>query len=124
MTQPRGHQVVDNILDAADRLFYRQGYNATGINQIIEESGVAKGSLYQHFESKTDLLVAYVERNHERWYNRLTARIDEASHPRERLLATFDYHIARQQHREHGGCPFIKANNDAGMTEPRVLEKI
>ena len=124
MTQPRGQQVVDKILESADKLFYRQGYNATGINQIVEEAGVAKASLYQHFDSKTDLLVGCLELNHKAWFTRLTTRIDETPDPKQRLLAIFDYHIGRQQIREHGGCPFIKANDEAGMTEPRVLEQI
>ena len=49
------------ILETASRLFYLQGYNATGINQIIEESGVAKATLYEHYRSKEDLLLAYLE---------------------------------------------------------------
>jgi TetR/AcrR family transcriptional regulator, lmrAB and yxaGH operons repressor len=37
------------ILKSATRLFQRQGYNGTGLNQIIEESGAPKGSIYYHF---------------------------------------------------------------------------
>ncbi|MBS1604733.1 MAG: helix-turn-helix transcriptional regulator, partial [Bacteroidetes bacterium] len=68
MTQPRGQQVIDKIMDAANKLFYRDGYNITGINQLIDEAGVAKGSLYQHFDSKADLMVGYIELNHNAWY--------------------------------------------------------
>ena len=39
----------DIILQSATRLFQRQGYNGTGLNQIIEESGAPKGSIYYHF---------------------------------------------------------------------------
>ena len=47
----------ERILDTAARLFYAQGYNSTGINQVIKEANVAKASLYQHFPSKEDLLI-------------------------------------------------------------------
>lgn len=124
MKQPRGQAVIDKILDTANRLFYRQGYNVTGINQIIEEAGIAKGSLYQHFESKADLMVGYIELNHQGWFTRLKAHLDGIPDPKQKLLGIFDYHIARQEYREHGGCPFIKVNDEAGMSDPRVLEQI
>jgi AcrR family transcriptional regulator len=52
--------VRSRIIDTASRLFYSQGYNSTGINQVIKEANVAKSSLYQYFPSKDDLLVAYL----------------------------------------------------------------
>ncbi len=122
--KPRGQAVVDKILDTAERLFYAQGYCNTGINQVIEEADIAKASLYKHFETKTDLLVAYIQRTHERWYSRLNAAVDKATEPKERLLAIFDYHIERQEIRQFGGCPFIKANDEAGALDPRVLAEI
>ena len=44
---------------AAD-LFYTQGYRATGVNEVIEKSGVAKATFYNHFPSKEDLALAYL----------------------------------------------------------------
>jgi AcrR family transcriptional regulator len=124
MTKQRGQVVTDKILDTADRLFYGQGYNATGINQVIEEADIAKASLYKHFESKTDLLIAYIKRTHERWHERLQAHVSKASTPKEKLLAIFDYQEERQKYRQFGGCPFVKANDEAGMSDPRVLKEI
>ena len=49
--------VRDRLLDAADRLFYREGVGAVGIDRVLAEAGAAKASLYQHFGCK-DLLVA------------------------------------------------------------------
>src|SRR6478736_4900903 len=46
------------ILETADRLFYQEGTRAVGIDRIIAEAGVAKMSLYNHFRSKDDLILA------------------------------------------------------------------
>ncbi|ASK32309.1 TetR family transcriptional regulator [Chryseobacterium sp. T16E-39] len=120
----RGQVVIDKILDTAERLFYAQGYNNTGINQIIEESDIAKASLYKHFDTKTDLLIAYVRRTHELWFSRLEASINKVTDPKGKLLALFDHHMERQKVRLYGGCPFIKANDEAGMSDPKVLAEI
>jgi AcrR family transcriptional regulator len=124
MKKQRGQIVTDKILDTAERLFYTQGYCNTGINQVIEEADIAKGSLYKHFETKTDLLVAYIQRGHERWFSRLEEAVNKVSDPKKKLLAIFDHHIERQETREFGGCPFIKVNNEAGVSDPRVLDEI
>jgi AcrR family transcriptional regulator len=49
------------LLDTATRLFYSGGIHAVGIDRIIAEAGVAKATFYNHFPSKDDLVVAYVE---------------------------------------------------------------
>lgn len=124
MIKRRGQVVVDKILDTAARLFFEQGYNTTGINQIIEEADVAKASLYKHFESKTDLLVAYLQRLHGHWMAKLEADVNQVTDPKEKLLALFDYHRERQLRNGYGGCRFIKANDEAGMSDERVLAEI
>ncbi|WP_448698260.1 TetR/AcrR family transcriptional regulator [Mucilaginibacter sp. AW1-3] len=120
----RGQAVIEQILDTAERLFYTQGYNSTGINQIIEEADIAKASLYKHFQSKTDLMVAYLERFHRQWFERLQTDIAKTTDPKQKLLAIFDHHGERQRIREFGGCPFVRANDDAGMSDPRILAEI
>ncbi|WP_126651568.1 TetR/AcrR family transcriptional regulator [Chryseobacterium aureum] len=120
----RGQVVIDKILDTAEKLFYEQGYSNTGINQIISESDIAKASLYKHFETKTDLLVAYIQRMHQLWFSRLEASVNAVNDPKEKLLAIFDHHTQRQEIRQYGGCPFIKANDEAGTSDPRVLAEI
>lgn len=49
------------ILETADRLFYAEGVRAVGIDRIIAEAGVAKMSLYKHFPSKDDLILAVLK---------------------------------------------------------------
>lgn len=120
----RGQVVIDKILDTADRLFYSQGYSNTGINQIIEEADIAKASLYKHFETKTDLLMAYVQRTHQLWFSRLEEAVNKIEDPKEKILAIFDHHTHRQEIRQFGGCPFIKANDEAGTDDPRFIAEI
>lgn len=124
MIKKRGQPVIDKILDTAGRLFYTQGYNNTGINQVIEEADIAKGSLYKHFESKTDLMVGYLQKAHELWYDRLVADVEKVSDPKQKILAVLDHHQERQRIRAYGGCPFIKANDEAGQSDPRILAEI
>ena len=57
----RNTPVRQRILDTATRLFYSQGINSTGINQIIAESRVAKASFYQYFPSKSDLILCTLQ---------------------------------------------------------------
>ena len=52
----------DHLVDTAVRLFNRYGYHATGIDTILKEAGVAKMTLYNHFKSKDDLVVAALKK--------------------------------------------------------------
>jgi AcrR family transcriptional regulator len=104
----RESAVKDRILDTASRLFYDQGYHITGINQIIEEAAIARASLYNHFPSKTDLLLAYLDRTHREWFIELDRYMTPYQTPREKLLALFDFRIERQQRLKYKGCHFNK----------------
>jgi len=124
MIKRRGQVVIDKILDTAEHLFYTQGYHNTGINQIIEEADIAKASLYKHFTSKADLMVAYLERFHRVWYERLENAVARVDDPKQKLLAVLDHHKERQKIRENGGCPLIKANGETSGEDPRILAEI
>src|SRR4051794_20326089 len=58
-------EVRQRLLETADRLFYRDGVRAVGIDRIIAEAGVAKMSLYKHFPSKDDLILAVLKHREE-----------------------------------------------------------
>jgi AcrR family transcriptional regulator len=113
----RESAVKDRILDTASRLFYDQGYHVTGINQIIEEADIARASLYNHFTSKTELLLAYLDRTHEEWFLELDLYLALFSTPREKLLALFDFRIQRQRKLKYRGCHFNKITAETGEDE-------
>ena len=68
------HRSVDSVDDARERalrtayrLFSRHGVQAIGIDRIIAEAGIAKATLYRHFRSKEELVVAALERRETLW---------------------------------------------------------
>lgn len=76
------------ILDIAARFFYRDGFRAVGIDTIIAASGVAKMTLYRHFPSKDDLIVAYLEESNAQFWEWFEGAVTpHAGAPRDQLLA-------------------------------------
>lgn len=107
-------KVHDRILRVASELFYKQGYNSTGINQIIAEAGIAIGSLYNHFASKNDLLQAYLIKEERDWFDGLEKSIGSISDPKEKMTAIIDYRKKLQQSSQFAGCHFIKIISEIG----------
>lgn len=56
----------NEILDAADELFFQKGFDGTSTNDILEKVGIARGTLYHHFKSKEDIMDALIERYKDR----------------------------------------------------------
>jgi AcrR family transcriptional regulator len=80
----------ERILEAASRLFLRDGFRAVGVDTIVAEAGVAKMTLYAHFPSKDDLIAAYLERANERFWQWLEGAIADVDDPKDSLMAMFD----------------------------------
>jgi AcrR family transcriptional regulator len=100
----------DLIVDAALKLFYRHGFNATGVDKIIAEAQVSKKTLYSHFRTKDELILATLRKRDEVFRNKMM-RVTErsASDPSERLLAVFDFLTGWFHEKEFSGCMFINA---------------
>jgi AcrR family transcriptional regulator len=97
------------ILDAAYELFSRNGIQAVGIDAVISRSGVARQTLYRHFASKQDLVLAFLERREQVWTRRwLEEEVRRrASEPTARLLAIFDVFDEWFHRPDFEGCSFI-----------------
>ena len=87
-----GSSAHERILDAAYELFSRRGIQAVGINEVIARAGVATATLYRHFRSKDELVLAFLDLREQRWTKNLieAGAIRRGSNPEERLLAIFD----------------------------------
>jgi|JI9StandDraft_2_1071091.scaffolds.fasta_scaffold09566_2 AcrR family transcriptional regulator len=103
----KGSSPKERILNTSIRLFYNQGYNATGINQIILESQVAKASFYEAFSSKDELGKAVLRRYQAdiiRWMREILSR----SETPDRFVKNFIKAVLNQIKDEVGvynGCP-------------------
>jgi AcrR family transcriptional regulator len=99
----------ERILTAAYDLFSRHGIRAVGINSVIEQSGVAKRTLYRNFASKDELVVEFLRLREQRWTKDWLQREVEhrAALPEERLVAIFDVFHEWFQRPDLEGCSFI-----------------
>jgi len=99
----------ERILAAAYELFSRHGTQAVGVNAVTEHAGVAKRTLYRHFDSKDDLVVEFLRMREQRWTRDWLQREVEtrATDPKERLLAIFDAFQEWFQQDDLEGCSFI-----------------
>ncbi len=101
----------EELVDAAMRVFYRHGFHASGLDSILEEGGISRMTLYNHFKSKDELIVAALRKRDEVFRNRMMKFVEAtAQNPRERLLATFDFHEQWFASSEFFGCMFINAS--------------
>lgn len=114
----------NRILNVTTRLFYEQGYNSTGINQIIEEAGIARASLYHHFPSKRDLLTAYLEEMGQQFVNELTEYIAPLKDAQRKILGLFDYRIERQYQTSFGGCHVMKISAELEKTDDAAFSLV
>ncbi len=110
----------DQLIDTALELFNRDGYRATGIDKILAESGVAKMTLYNHFGSKDELIVAALERRDARWRDWFRHAVERrAETPHGRLLAVFDALEEWFAQPDFQGCMFMRAASEyCGCDDP------
>ena len=99
----------ERILEAVDRLFYRNGLQAVGVDAIVAELGTSKKTLYRHFPSKDDLIVAYLK-------GRFRPLPEPSSRPpAEQILKNFEW-FARSLSMagDYRGCAYLNALAELG----------
>jgi AcrR family transcriptional regulator len=110
----------ERILETAYELFSRRGIRDVGVDEVIERAGVAKATLYRHFPSKDDLVIAFLERREERW----TLAWVEAeakrrgTTPEEQLLAIFELFDEWFHRDDFEACSFINVLLEMGPAHP------
>jgi AcrR family transcriptional regulator len=114
----------EHLIAVATELFNRLGYRAAGVDRVISEAGIAKTTLYRHFESKEELVVAVLRRIDERYREAMRGAVDtSAREPRQKLLATFDYLENWFKDKSFYGCPFMSAASEYGERVSPVFQE-
>lgn len=100
----------EQLVDTAMRLFCSDGFQRVGIDRIVAEAGVAKMTLYNHFKSKDDLVLAALRRRDELFRNNFSRQVEAAADtPAGRLAALFDVLHAWINGDDFSGCMFCNA---------------
>lgn len=107
----------DLLVSTAFQLFYRRGVSAVGINEILAESGIAKKTLYNHFSSKDQLVLAVVEQRQQKFYQWLAGEVSSAESAGAKVKAFFTaldhWFNNRVTHlSEFNGCFFINLSGE------------
>lgn len=113
------------LLEAADRLFYAEGIHTVGIDRLIAEAGVAKGSLFYNFSGKDELVGAYLSRRQDDRRDRIERHQVGRVDPVDRLLAIFDALAESVSAPTFNGCPFMNAAAEAaaGSVEADAVQR-
>ncbi|MGK4591432.1 TetR/AcrR family transcriptional regulator [Amycolatopsis sp. w19] len=112
------------LLDAAEKLFYENGIQAVGMDQVRAASGLSLKRIYRFFEAKEDLVVAMLKRRDQRWRGSLAARVEEVQDPKERVLAIFDWLAGWFAEPGFRGCAWINAHGEFGPSSAAVLAEV
>ena len=100
--KPAAATPAERILAAADRLFYRDGIRAVGVDSVAAEAGVSKRTLYNHYATKDDLIAAYL-------VARFRQIVPSDAPAREQILGYFDYLESAFARPGYRGCPYVNA---------------
>ncbi len=110
-----------HLLETAERLFYRDGFHATGIDRVVAEAGVARMTLYNHYPSKDALVLAVMKRRGDAYWAALTQASDAAAgQGATRILAIFDAQEKWLETAGRHGCLFMKALGEYAQHSPEI----
>jgi AcrR family transcriptional regulator len=114
---PAKQAMQERILSTADRLFYKQGIRAIGVDTVAAEIGISKRTLYNYYPSKEELVVAYLAR-------RYIVPKPTDDPPLDQILAGFDRLERWFANESFRGCPFVNAVTELGDAVVKIAADV
>ena len=108
------------VIETAYALFRRDGFHAVGIDRIIAEAGVAKMTMYRHFPSKDDLIVAVLDHRTERFERQLDRLLAPCETQDEKIAAIIGWYDRWFARDDFHGCAFAHALAEYGDVDHPV----
>ena len=102
----------DELVRKALAIFYREGFHAAGMDLLAAETGISKTTMFKHFRSKEELILAVLRLRDEQFRNWLFRRMEEAGAPAAQLRAMFDALGEWFAEPRFRSCMFIKASSE------------
>ncbi|HFF3759000.1 TetR/AcrR family transcriptional regulator [Stenotrophomonas forensis] len=109
-----GTDTTQKILATAEALIYQNGIHATGMDLLVKTSGVARKSIYRHFENKDQVAAAALNARDERWLDWFQQACDKADSPETRILGMFTVLKGWFESEGYRGCAFINTAGEVG----------
>lgn len=97
--QLRIQETQTRLLNAAEEVFVRDGYEAAQLDEIASRAGRSKGAVYTHFESKEDLFLALFEHRTRSFINGLVIRLGKCANRKQRMEAFREFYVALAEDR-------------------------
>ena len=115
----KGEESRQSLIECAAELFWKNGYSATGISEILRQTGLPKGSFYFYFKSKDDLAKAVTE-----YYQKiLLERFQKSSQGNDWesfIEEIFDYLSGRTNEHTFAGCPYAVLGMETALSKPTI----
>lgn len=117
-------EIRTHIIRTASDLFYHKGYNLTGINEIISEAGIAKATLYNHFKSKEDICLAYLQYKNQSFMVKLKEVCLSKDQGVDQILGVFDFLQSFFKDKDFNGCWCINTISELPKENEKIRSEI
>lgn len=112
------------IIEQAAPIFNEKGIAGTSVDDVLQAAQVARGCLYNHFESKQELAHQTMDFLLETILDRVQAALNQETSAKAKIYAYLDFNKDPLNTSITGGCPIFNAATEADNTDPVVKEKV
>jgi TetR/AcrR family fatty acid metabolism transcriptional regulator len=121
--QKEKNDKYQRILDAAIKVFARQGFHQSTIAQIAKEAGVADGTIYLYFKNKDDILVQFFNYINRQVLDRFRTVVDQADNSLDKLQNLIRSHLSEFQKNRDGAIVYqVETHQNSRLAEAQIKE--